>query len=67
LNYKDTTKYLEAGEFSEGSMAPKIRACLQFVKKGGYKAIITDAFKLKDKSFGTKITMEYDDNDFINS
>ena len=63
LNYADTVKYLEDGEFSEGSMAPKIRACLQFVKKGGNKAIITDAFKLEDKSFGTKITMEYDQND----
>ena len=63
LNYKDTVKHLENGEFSEGSMAPKIRACLQFVEKGGEKAIITDAFKLQDKSFGTKITMEYDNQD----
>lgn len=66
LNYADTTRYLESGEFSEGSMAPKIRACLQFIKHGGKKAIITDAFKLKDKAFGTKITLEYDKNDFIN-
>ncbi len=64
LNYADTSRYLESGEFSEGSMAPKIRACLQFIKHGGEKAIITDAFKLKDKAFGTKITMEYDNKGF---
>ncbi len=63
LNYSDTKMYLDNGEFSEGSMAPKIRACLQFIKKGGQKAIITDAFKLEDKTFGTKITLEYDNND----
>jgi len=63
LDYDDAVRYLSDGQFSEGSMAPKIRACLQFIKKGGKKAIITDAFKLKDKAFGTKITMEYDEND----
>ena len=65
LNYADTMKYLKNGEFSEGSMAPKIRACLEFVKNGGEKAIITEAFLLQDKSYGTKITMEYDNNDLI--
>ncbi|HYW95020.1 MAG TPA: carbamate kinase [Bacteroidales bacterium] len=61
LNYEDTQKYLEEGQFSEGSMAPKIRACLQFIEKGGSKSVITEAFKLQDKSFGTKITMEYEE------
>jgi carbamate kinase len=61
LNYKDTLKYLDEGQFSEGSMAPKIRACLQFIEQGGRKSVITEAFKLEDKSFGTKITMEYED------
>jgi carbamate kinase len=42
-------------------MAPKIRACLDFVKNGGGKSVITEAFKLEDKSYGTKITMEYED------
>ncbi|MCB8995216.1 MAG: carbamate kinase [Bacteroidales bacterium] len=60
LNYKDTLKLLEEGQFSEGSMAPKIRACLQFIEQGGSKSVITEAFKLEDKSYGTKITMEYD-------
>jgi carbamate kinase len=60
LNYADTNKYLEEGHFSEGSMAPKIRACLQFIEKGGKKSVITEAFKLEDKSYGTKITMDYE-------
>ena len=41
-------------------MAPKIWACLQFIKQGGEKSVITEAFKLEDRRFGTKITMEYD-------
>jgi carbamate kinase len=61
LNYSDTMRYLEQGMFGEGDMAPKIRACLDFLKRGGKKSVITEAFKLEDKSYGTKITMEYED------
>ncbi|TVR71008.1 MAG: carbamate kinase [Marinilabiliales bacterium] len=61
LNFDDTMKYINAGMFAEGSMAPKIRACLQFLERGGKKSVITEAFKLSDKKFGTKITMEYED------
>jgi carbamate kinase len=61
LNYADTVKYLEAGTFSEGSMEPKIRACLNFIKNGGKKSVITEAKKLEDHSYGSKITMEYED------
>lgn len=60
LNHADTVAYLEQGMFGEGSMAPKIRACLQFIEQGGEKSVITEAFKLEDQSYGTKITMEYD-------
>jgi carbamate kinase len=60
LNYADTIKYLEAGTFAEGTMEPKIRACLNFIKNGGKKSVITEATKLEDKSYGSKITMEYD-------
>jgi len=59
LNYADTVKYLEAGTFSEGTMSPKIKACLYFIKNGGEKSVITEAKKLEDKSYGSKITMEY--------
>lgn len=60
LDYKDTMKYLEMGTFEEGTMEPKIRACLNFIKNGGKKSVITEAKKLEDKSFGSKITMEYE-------
>lgn len=62
LDYADTVKYLEAKTFAEGSMEPKIKACLNFIKNGGKKSVITEAKKLEDKSFGSKITMEYEEN-----
>ncbi len=60
LNYADTVKYLNEGHFAKGSMAPKIEACLSFLSKGGKMAVITEAFKLADKKYGSKITMEYE-------
>jgi len=36
-------QYLEAGEFEEGSMKPKIEASVDFVEGGGERAIITSA------------------------
>jgi carbamate kinase len=62
LNYADTVKYLDEGQFTKGSMEPKIRACLSFIKQGGNKSVITEAFKLADKKYGSKITMEYEDD-----
>jgi carbamate kinase len=62
LNYSDTLKYLREGQFSKGSMAPKIEACLNFIKNGGKMSVITEAFKLADKKYGSKITMEYEDD-----
>ncbi|MCK4749799.1 MAG: carbamate kinase [Bacteroidales bacterium] len=61
LDHRDTTRYLKEGQFSEGSMAPKIRACLQFIEQGGKKSVITEATLLDDRKYGTKITMNYED------
>lgn len=61
LSKADADKYLSEGQFAQGSMAPKIDACLLFVEQGGKKSVITEATKLEDRSFGTKITMEYED------
>lgn len=61
LDYNDTLKYLNEGQFAKGSMAPKIQACLNFIKSGGKLSVITEAFKLADKKYGSKITMEYED------
>jgi carbamate kinase len=60
LDYTDTLKYLKMGAFAEGTMEPKIKACLNFIKEGGKKSVITEAKKLEDKSYGSKITMEYE-------
>lgn len=60
LDYADTVKYLNGGMFGEGNMAPKIRACLNFIENGGKMSVITEATKLEDMSYGTKITMEYE-------
>jgi carbamate kinase len=62
LNYEDALKYLNDGQFAKGSMAPKIQACLNFIKNGGSKSVITEAFKLADKKYGSKITMDYEDD-----
>jgi carbamate kinase len=61
LNYSDTLRYLRDGQFAKGSMAPKVEACLNFIKNGGKMSVITEAFKLADKKYGSKITMEYED------
>jgi carbamate kinase len=62
LNYTDALKYLEEGQFTKGSMAPKVQACLNFVRNGGKLSVITEAFKLADIKYGSKITMEYEDD-----
>ena len=60
LNYADTLKYLNEGQFAKGSMEPKIVACLNFIRNGGRMSVITEAFHLADKKYGSKITMEYE-------
>jgi len=63
LSIADAEKFIAERMFAEGSMAPKIKACLNFVENGGKMAVITEATKLEDTSYGTKITKEYDSND----
>lgn len=46
--------YLAEGQFTEGSMAPKVRAAIAFVEATGKEAFITDAQGLVSKT-GTKI------------
>ena len=61
LDKADAEKYLQQGMFGEGSMAPKIKAALYFIDNGGKKSVITEASKLEDKKFGSKITLQYGD------
>jgi len=44
--------YLDAGEFGEGSMQPKVEACLRFVQQGGERAVITSPEHLTDALTG---------------
>ena len=55
LTVAEAKKYLAAGEFAEGSMAPKVRAGIAFVEAGGRECIITEAAALDDPACGTRI------------
>ena len=48
-------RYLEEGQFAEGSMAPKVRAAIMFVEHGGKECIITEAGQLDNPNCGTRI------------
>ena len=50
-------QYLREGQFGEGSMDPKVRAAINFVKNTGKDAIITETGKLGIDNGGTRITM----------
>jgi len=41
MNVAQAKKYLQEGHFLEGSMAPKVRACIRFIEYGGEEAIVT--------------------------
>ncbi|MFP4064092.1 MAG: carbamate kinase [Bacteroidales bacterium] len=55
ITVKEISQYLDEGQFTEGSMAPKVRACIEFVEKGGSDAIITEAEQLGKPDAGTVI------------
>lgn len=55
LTVQEAEELLQSGQFGEGSMAPKIRAALYFVKNGGRECIITEANQLKNTKCGTRI------------
>lgn len=52
---KEIKEYLDQGHFTEGSMAPKVRACLEFVEHSGNEAIITEATQIGKEGAGTII------------
>ena len=55
LTVAEAEKYLEEKQFAEGSMAPKVRAAIMFVKNGGKECIITEAGQLNNPQCGTRI------------
>jgi carbamate kinase len=61
MSIADAERYLEEGHFAKGSMEPKVRAAVRFVRAGGQRAIITSLHKALDAlegTAGTTITKE---------
>ena len=57
MNVKQAKQYIAEGHFAEGSMAPKVRAALHFVKHTGKDAIITSADRLGVDNGGTRVSI----------
>jgi carbamate kinase len=55
ITLAEAKQYLAEGHFAEGSMAPKVRAAINFVENGGTETIITKASELSRPGSGTKI------------
>ena len=64
-NAVEAQRHLEAGQFPPGSMGPKVRAAISFVRRGGRLAVITSPQLVvdtlasddpADQSLGTRIT-----------
>lgn len=52
LSILEAEKYINNKEFAEGSMLPKVKACLKFVKNTNKIAIITSLDKAKNAIYG---------------
>ncbi|HLN53496.1 MAG TPA: carbamate kinase [Lentimicrobium sp.] len=57
MTIMEARRYLDQGQFAEGSMAPKIRAAISFVEGTGKEAIITNAEKLGIDNGGTRVAI----------
>jgi carbamate kinase len=58
VSLEEIRRYYKMGEFAEGSMGPKVLACIRYLGKGGKKAVIAHLDKLKsavDGRSGTQI------------
>jgi carbamate kinase len=61
MTVREARGHLEAGQFPDGSMGPKVRAGLDFVERGGREVMITSAAKLASAvkgRAGTRIVPE---------
>jgi len=58
ITVQEAEKYLDAGEFADGSMGPKILAAIQFLKNGGKETIITESTQLSNPDCGTRIAAD---------
>lgn len=58
ISVEEARRYLAEGHFTEGSMAPKVRAGIFFVENGGKECVITEAGQLDNPACGTRIVRE---------
>ena len=58
MTVAEAVGWLSAGEFPEGSMGPKVEACVSFVRAGGQAAIgaLSDAAAVLRGEAGTRVT-----------
>jgi len=52
LNADQARRYMEQGQFSEGSMLPKIQAAISFLESGGKRSVITSIEAIEDAVAG---------------
>ena len=52
MTVSEARRHLEAGQFPEGSMGPKIRAGVEFVERSGHEVLITSAERLAQAMLG---------------
>ncbi len=57
MSVAEARRYLDEGQFTEGSMAPKVRAAIHFVEHTGKDTIITSSDKLGVDLGGTRVAI----------
>jgi carbamate kinase len=57
LAVDEARRLLAAGEFPEGSMGPKVRACVEFVSAGGRRAVIGALSQAREVVLGSSGTV----------
>jgi carbamate kinase len=57
MSVAEARRYLDEGQFAEGSMAPKIRAAIHFVEHTGKDTIITSTERLGIDDGGTRVAI----------
>lgn len=57
LSVAEAQRLLDAGEFPEGSMGPKVRAGVDFIERGGRRAVIGALTEAHDVVFGSAGTV----------
>jgi carbamate kinase len=53
VSVSEARRLLAAGEFPDGSMGPKVEACIEFVEAGGPRAVIASLQQTAEAVFGS--------------